>query len=85
MSMVIYWLDSGGAPHCESLGDSELSTALKLSASKRAEGNSHVCIAPSETNLVGKLGVSSVIDGKTPDGHSYEWSKQGRAGAMRRK
>jgi hypothetical protein len=33
---------------------------------------------------VGKPGVDAVVDGKTPDGHDYEWSKAGRAGKPRR-
>jgi hypothetical protein len=33
---------------------------------------------------VGKPGVDAVVDGKTPDGHDYEWSKTGRAGKPRR-
>ena len=34
--------------------------------------------------MVGPIGVSAVEDGKTPDGHDYEWSKAGRAGKSRR-
>ncbi|OYX96529.1 MAG: hypothetical protein B7Y74_00955, partial [Novosphingobium sp. 35-62-5] len=27
-----------------------------------------------------QAGVDAVTDGKTPDGHDYDWSKAGRAG-----
>jgi hypothetical protein len=33
---------------------------------------------------IGKPGVDAVVDGKTPDGHDYEWSMAGRAGKSRK-
>jgi hypothetical protein len=33
---------------------------------------------------VGKPGVDAVVDGKTPDGQDYDWSKAGRAGKPRK-
>jgi hypothetical protein len=44
-----------------------------------------ITMASEDMNNVGQLGVASIIDGKTPDGHDYEWSKAGRAGKMRPK
>jgi hypothetical protein len=37
-----------------------------------------------DPSQVGKPGVDAVVDGKTPDGHDYEWSKAGRAGKSRK-
>jgi hypothetical protein len=37
-----------------------------------------------DPNQVGKSGVDAVVDGRTPDGHAYDWSKAGRAGKPRK-
>lgn len=37
-----------------------------------------------DPNQVGKPGVDAVAEGKTPDGHVYDWSKADRAGKPRR-
>ena len=37
-----------------------------------------------DPNQVGKPGVDAVVNGHTPDGHVYEWSKAGRAGKPRK-
>lgn len=58
--------------------DSELSAALKTCEKLRAEGARHVVLSSEPTALVGKMGVSAVENGKTPDGFAYEWSKQHR-------
>ena len=41
-------------------------------------------MASENTEHVGKQGVDAVVDGKTPDGQAYDWSKAGRAGTPRR-
>jgi len=44
----------------------------------RMLGRSHVCISSELGDSIGKPGVTSIKDGKTPDGHIYEWSKKQR-------
>jgi len=36
------------------------------------------------TEIVGKFGVDSVVDGKCPDGVKYDWNKSSRIGAPKR-
>lgn len=60
-----------------------LNDALKLSECLRKIGCTFVTMVSEDPNQVGKAGVDSVVDGKTPDGEVYDWSKAGRAGKMR--
>ena len=78
----IYWT----AAHDEPCAQSEelLSQALALVKEKRDAGFSFVTMVAEDPNHVGKPGVDAVVDGKTPDGQVYDWSKAGRAGTPRR-
>ena len=87
MSIVVFYLQeelphgasegSVRAPHCLSFTDKELSLALtECERLRQSEGVSHVTLS--------SVGVTAIVDGKTPDGHAYEWSKAGRAGQVRR-
>jgi hypothetical protein len=58
--------------------------ALQITKDKRDAGYSFVTMASENTQHVGKQGVDAVVDGKTPDGQAYDWSKAGRAGTPRR-
>jgi len=42
-----------------------------------------VTITDGVTEIVGKFGVDSVVDGKCPDGIAYEWNKDLRIGMAR--
>lgn len=99
MSIVVYYLQHESAteaaqheagvsvftPHCKSYNDKELSLALaECERLRKLEGVSHVTLSSEMSDMVGKAGVTAIIDGKTPDGHVYDWSKAGRAGKMRR-
>ena len=44
-----------------------------------------VIITDGVTEIVGKFGVDSVIDGKCPDGVQYDWNKASRIGNSRKK
>ena len=57
---------------------------LALVKEKRDAGFSFVTMVAEDPNHVGKPGVDAVVDGKTPDGQVYDWSKAGRAGTPRR-
>lgn len=39
-----------------------------------------VSMSSEHPDCIGSPGVDSVEDGKTPDGHDYEWTKQHRGG-----
>ena len=78
----IYWT----AANNEACSQNEalLTKALELVKEKRNAGYSFVTMVAEDPNQVGKPGVDAVVNGKTPDGEDYEWSKAGRAGTPRR-
>ena len=78
----IYWTNDNAeaCSHDETL----LTQALAIVKAKRDAGYSFVTMVAEDPQHVGKPGVDSVVDGKTPDGEDYEWSKSGRAGKPRR-
>ena len=78
----IYWTDEKNSPQAEETSD--LNTALSIAAAKREQGNTFVTMVSENPQHVGKPGVSAVVDGKTPDGQDYDWSKAGRAGKPRK-
>ena len=93
MSIVVFHLHNSAEdgqnplwqPHCHAYADSEMSQALADCQTLRADPrNAHVCISSEMREMVGGLGVAAVENGRTPDGHVYDWSKAGRAGAVRR-
>ena len=94
MSIVVFWLHEyieDGAmqlkaadPCFKKFKDIELSAALVFAEQQRKAGHSHVTISSELSNHVGKAGVTSVEEGKTPDGEDYEWSKQHRGGPQLR-
>lgn len=86
MSVVVFWLAPVGesfSPEYEPCADT--SVALKFCATLRSQGMHHVVISSEFGEQVGKMGVDAVVDGKTPDGHPYDWSKADRAGKARRR
>ena len=46
--------------------------------------NEFVTISGGEFEIVGRFGVDSVTDGKTPDGVAYTWNKASRIGRVKR-
>lgn len=62
----------------------QLSAALKQVEDKRKVGMTFVTMVADNPNHVGKPGVAAVENGKTPDGHNYDWSKASCAGAIKR-
>jgi len=97
MSIIVYWAlpdhnfvneppNEYFIPYCKSFEDKDFSAAMKHMEVIRREGRaSHVSFSSEPSGLVGKPGVDTVADGKTPDGHQYEWSKAHRAGASKRR
>ena len=47
--------------------------------------NEFVTITDGTTEIVGRFGVDSVVDGKCPDGVQYDWNKERRIGNSRKK
>ena len=79
----IYW--TGANNEACSQNEVLLTLALEIVKEKRNAGYSFVTMVAEDPNQVGKPGVDAVVDGKTPDGQAYEWSKTGRAGTPRRR
>lgn len=82
MSYVVYWLQRESqespqlVPRCRVFGALELTGALQFCELLRGNDALHVSLSSEDPNSVGKLGVDSVKDGKTPDGHDYTWKKR---------
>ena len=54
-------------------------------AMKFAKGyDKFVTITDGTTEIVGKFGVDAVVDGRCPDGVTYDWNKASRIGKARR-
>lgn len=67
------------------MGERDLSAALRVMKAKHDAGFAFVTMVSQDPNSVGKAGVDEVVDGKTPQGLPYDWSKAGRAGQVRRR
>ena len=77
-----YCTDPAGV--CHGYETLDMSEALAQTSIRRSEGNTFVTMVSENPQSVGKPGVAAIVDGKTPDGHDYEWSKAGRAGKPRK-
>ena len=78
----IYW--TGPANEACAQDEQMLTRALEVVREKRDAGCTFVTMVSEDPQHVGKPGVDAVVDGKTPDGQDYEWSKAGRAGKPRK-
>ncbi len=78
----IYWTDADGRAQAQD--ETLLTQALAVVKARRDEGHRFVTMVSEDPAHVGKPGVDAVVDGKTPDGQTYDWSKAGRAGKPRR-
>ncbi len=78
----IYWTDHDHQACAQDA--TEIVQALQITQAKRDAGYRFVTMASENTQHVGKPGVDTIVDGKTPDGEDYDWSKAGRAGKPRR-
>jgi hypothetical protein len=83
--MIVVFYINGDMHACyEKFSSTELSLALTRCQALRKEGMQHVVISSEPGEHVGKLGVDTVANGRTPDGEAYDWSKADRAGKTRR-
>ncbi|OYU44028.1 MAG: hypothetical protein CFE44_15155 [Burkholderiales bacterium PBB4] len=78
----IYWTDDSG--QAQGQETSEIVQALQITKEKRDAGYHFVTMASENPQHTGKQGVDTIVDGKTPDGLDYDWSKAGRAGKPRK-
>jgi len=78
MSIAVFWIDEVMEAQHQYFADADFVKALKVVEEKRKMGYEHVCMSTQLAGNIGKPGVSSVENGKTPDGHNYEWSKKHR-------
>ena len=86
-TFTVYWMYKNLVPNALQFHN-DMSKALAWMADlRKREVEDHISaitMCSEMTNHVGKAGVDSVVDGKTPDGHVYDWNKDSRIGAMKR-
>ena len=68
---------------CYKDNETEFAT-LDLAMTHAKKLNVFVTIKGVEFEIVGMFGVDSVVDGKCPDGVTYDWNKASRIGRTRR-
>jgi len=78
---MVYWTMTNGHP--ASAKHIDLNAALRHAELHRRQGMRFVTMSAENPNQVGQMGVTAIVDGKTPDGEDYTWSKAHRAGATR--
>lgn len=80
---MVYWTSAcGDGP--SSSGFHDMSEALEfMQFLRKHPENKFITMASECVDNVGKMGVTAVEDGKTPDGEDYTWSKAHRAGGTR--
>lgn len=81
MSIIVYFLDINRTPRCKEYTDLQMTEALGQCQDLRQQGYTHVTMVTQLDGQVGGMGVSAVVDGKLPNGDTYEWSKAHRAGS----
>ena len=73
----VYFTNEHG--EARAYNEETLTGALQTAEGLRRQTRySFVSIVSEDPNCVGKAGVDSVKDGKTPDGHVYSWVKRRR-------
>jgi hypothetical protein len=70
----VYWTEDFDKPYSTTLDD--LASALRACETLRKRGFRFVTMVSEDTGNIGKPGVDSVQDGKTPDGVAYTWTKR---------
>lgn len=71
---MVYWTMTDGNPASAEIG--ALTAALSCAELHRRQGMRFVSICAEDPNQVGKMGVDSIVDNKTPDGVEYTWVKR---------
>jgi hypothetical protein len=71
---MVYWTMTNGMP--ASAEHTDMNAALRHAELHRRQGMRFVTMCSENVDQVGKLGVDSIVDGKTPDGEDYTWMKR---------
>lgn len=86
---AVYWMDvfDGGSIHCRVYSkphhaDPMMSALNEMAELRKTAGVEFVSMVSQNGDSVGKPGVDSIVDGKTPDGVEYSWTKR-RTTALR--
>ena len=85
-TFTVYWMYKARVPNALQLTDMGKALAWMADLRKRAETEqlSAITMCSEMSAHVGKVGVDSVVDGKTPDGEVYDWNKDSRIGKVKR-
>jgi hypothetical protein len=78
---MVYWsslVEDMMVPNSQSFGTNQMGDAMRFMESKRKEGAMFVTFCSENPDCVTRPGVDSVVNGKTPDGQVYDWSKKHR-------
>ncbi len=82
---MVYWTEAHVGARSQHFTMAQMGEALSFMNDLRTkDGVQFVTFVSQNEAQVGKAGVDSVKDGKTPDGQDYTWSKADRAGKMKR-
>lgn len=83
-SYVIYYTFSNECKSISSFNLTEALTIVERVRGWRRNGDpiSHITMVSENVDMVGEQGVDSIVDGKTPSGHEYDWKKN-RAGRFK--
>jgi len=84
-TFTVYWMYKAVVPNALQFEDMSKAMAWMENLRKRAEIEqfSAITMCAEMTAHVGKMGVDSVVDGKTPDGEVYDWNKSSRIGKVK--
>ena len=72
----VYYTDSNNVAHSLDFSNDHMKEALVATQDLRDRNFSFVTMVSENPNVVGKAGVDAVINGKLPDGSTYDWKKR---------
>ena len=74
-TFTVYWMYKNLHPNALQFEDMGKALAWLADLRDRAktEALTAITMCSEMSNHVGKPGVDSIVDGKTPDGHVYDW------------
>lgn len=82
---MVYWTEAHFGARSQLFTMTQMNDSLNFMAElRKRDGVDFVTFIQQNPDSVGSPGVAAVVDGKTPDGEAYEWSKAHRAGKSRR-
>ena len=85
-TFTVYWMYKGITPNALQFSDMGAAMTYMETLRRASAGGtpySAITMCSEMSNHIGKVGVDSVIDGKTPDGIEYDWNKSSRIGKVK--